>query len=392
MSGIRKLCVVCAKVYRDDIETCPDDGTQLVIEAASDSVEIGDGGHRLGHVLGNYRLQRVIGAGGAGTIYEAEHVRLGRRTAIKLLHPSAATPTMIARFFNEARAVNEIKHPNIIDVEDFVITDAGDYYMVMELLEGADLRTAIAREGKLAPARVTAIGEQVASAIAAVHAVNIVHRDLKPDNIFLCRDKHGNEVAKLLDFGVAKFTDQQGVTRAGTTMGTPEYMAPEMIVRGREHEVGKGCDIYALGMVMYEALTGAPAFTGPLASILRAHCYEPVTPPSKLRGEPISPVLEAAVMKCLEKVREQRFGEIGELCTALRAQLAGAAVGPVARAACGGSQCAPSPSCGGDDAGLCDGDRGGGAAGVAEGQRERRTPTGHDGTAGSSSGSGASPG
>jgi eukaryotic-like serine/threonine-protein kinase len=320
MAGVRKLCVVCSKVYRTDIATCPDDGTALVIEAASDSVEIGDGGHRLGHVLGNYRLQRVVGEGGAGTVYEAEHLRLGRRMAIKLLHPSAATPTMIARFFNEAKAVNEIRHPNIIDIEDFVTTDGGEHFMVMELLEGIDLRTAIAREGKLAPERVAMIGEQVASALSAVHKVNIVHRDLKPDNIFLTKDKNGQEVAKLLDFGVAKFTDQQGVTRAGTTMGTPQYMAPEMIITGREAEVGPGCDIYALGMVMYEALTGNPAFnSGQIANILRAHCYEPVIPPSQRRGEPVPPVLEAAVMKCLEKMREHRFADVGELCIALRA-------------------------------------------------------------------------
>ncbi len=321
VADIRKLCVVCSKVYRADETICPADGTLLVVEAGSDSVALGDGATRLGHVLGNYRLQRVLGEGGAGTVYEAEHLRLGRKMAIKLLHVSIATPTAVQRFFNEARAVNEIRHPNIIEIEDFVTTPSGEHFLVMELLEGDDLRTVIRREGRLSPARITAIGEQVASALAAIHAVNIIHRDLKPDNIFLAR-KDGIEICKLLDFGVAKFTDQQGLTRAGTTMGTPQYMAPEMIITGRQDEIGPGSDIYALGMVMYEALTGTAAFTGTqIATILRAHCYEPVVKPSQKIGAPVPPVLEAAILKCLEKAREQRFATAGELGQAIRAEL-----------------------------------------------------------------------
>lgn len=316
MSADRKLCVVCSKVFRSDVTTCPDDGTMLVIEAG------GDGNHalRLGHVLGNYRLIRSLGEGGVGTVYEAEHIRLGRKMAIKVLHPDVVSKEMVTRFFNEARAVNEIRHPNIIEVEDFVTTPTGEHYMLMELLQGEDLRTVISREGTLSPARVASIGEQVASALAAVHDVKIIHRDLKPDNIFLVQ-RDGKEHCKLLDFGVAKFTDdEQGVTRAGMTMGTPMYMAPEQIISGKEKEVGPSADIYALGMVLYEALTGAPAFTGTqTAQILRAQCFEPVEPPSQRRGEPLPPVLEAAVMKCLEKAQEHRFANAQELAEALRA-------------------------------------------------------------------------
>ena len=312
-----RFCVICSKVFRDGQTTCPDDGSTLVREGGS-----GDhGSYRLGHVVGNYRLLRVIGEGGVGTVYAAEHVRLGRKMAIKLLHSDVVTHEMVTRFFNEARAVNEIRHPNIIEVEDFVTTPAGEHYMVMELLRGEDLRGAISREGMLAPERVSAIGEQVASALAAVHRVGIIHRDLKPDNIFLC-EQDGREVAKLLDFGVAKFTnDQQGVTRAGMTMGTPAYMAPEQIITGREKDVGNGSDIYALGMVLYEALTGSPAFQGATtAQILRAHCFEAVEPPSKRRGEPLPAVLEAAIMKCLEKDRANRFATADELAAALQSQ------------------------------------------------------------------------
>jgi serine/threonine-protein kinase len=298
----RKLCVVCAKVYRADLTTCPDDGAPLVLEAGDGAT----GGNKLGHVLGNYRLTRIIGEGGVGTVYEGVHVTLGRRMALKVLHPDSATPETIRRFFNEARAVNEIRHPNIIEVEDFVTTDAGDHYMLMELLEGEDLRALLAREGMLVPERVVAIGEQIASALGAVHKVGIIHRDLKPDNVFV-HHKDGREIFKLLDFGIAKFlTEGQGVTRAGMTLGTPEYMAPEQIVT--HGTPGPRTDIYALGMLMYECIAGAPAFTAPTtAGVLRGHISEPVTPPSQKRHEPIPPVLEHVIMKCLEKDPNNRF-------------------------------------------------------------------------------------
>ena len=285
----------------------------LVLEA-----EDGARASRLGHVIGNYRLLRMLGEGGVGTVYEAEHIRLGRRVALKLLHPEVVDAEVVTRFFNEARAVNEIRHANIIEVEDFVTTPTGEHFMLMELLQGEDLRSVVSRERMLDPQRVARIGEQVASALAAVHAVNIIHRDLKPDNIFVIQ-RDGQEMSKLLDFGVAKFTnDGSGLTRAGMTMGTPQYMAPEQIIAGME--VGTSSDIYALGILMYELLTGVTPFNGTsIAAILRAHVSEAVVPPSIRRGEPIPDVLEAVVMKCLEKEIEDRFGTADELAEALRA-------------------------------------------------------------------------
>ncbi|MGE5182830.1 MAG: serine/threonine-protein kinase, partial [Acidobacteriota bacterium] len=305
----RKLCVVCSRVFLGDMTTCSDDGAPLVTQA-SDVPE--------GRVLGNYRLLRQLGEGGVGAVYEAEHVVLGRKRAIKVLHPDAVTDELVVRFFNEARAVNEIRHPNIIDIEDFVTTEHGEHFLVMELLEGEELRSVLHREIRLAPARVVAIGEQIASALAAVHGVGIIHRDLKPENIFLTKDADGRELAKLLDFGIAKFVNEaQGVTRDGMTVGTPDYMSPEQIMGSAD--VGSGTDLYALGMVMYEALTGAPAFSGSLTAILHAQCLEAIAPPSKRRGEPISPVLDAAVLKCLAKKPSHRFASAGELVQALRA-------------------------------------------------------------------------
>jgi eukaryotic-like serine/threonine-protein kinase len=278
---------------------------------------------RIGHVLGNYRLIRKLGEGGVGTVYEGEHIVLGRRMALKVLHPETATAEVIVRFFNEARAVNQIRHPNIVDVEDFVTADSGEHYLIMELLRGEDLRTVISRDGLLPPARVSAIGEQMASALAAVHRCGILHRDLKPDNIFLTRDQRGREVAKLLDFGIAKFLNEagQGMTREGLTLGTPEYMAPEQILtRGKP---GPRADLYSLGMMMYECVAGAPAFTATTtAAILRGHISDPVVPPSARRGEPIPPVLEAAILKCLEKDPANRFVDGDALAAALRSDRA----------------------------------------------------------------------
>jgi eukaryotic-like serine/threonine-protein kinase len=278
-------------------------------------------------VIGNYQLLREIGEGGVGKVYEAVHTQLGRKVAIKVLRGEVVRPETVTRFFNEARAVNEIHHPNIVEIEDFVTTPAGEHYTVMELLVGQDLRSVINREGRVDPQRVAAIGAQIAGALAAAHRVDIVHRDLKPDNIFLVQTPAG-EVAKLLDFGVAKFlTDATGVTRAGITMGTPAYMAPEQIITGREGEMDGGLDLYALGMCLYEALVGQPAFRGTTAKVLRAHCFDPVEPPSKARGEAIPEALEAAVLRCLEKDRARRFATGDDLAAALRGNA------PVARLA-----------------------------------------------------------
>jgi serine/threonine-protein kinase len=316
----RKLCVVCGSIYRAELRTCPEDGSMLVVEADS-----GDR-TRLGHVLGNYRLIRKLGEGGVGTVYEGEHIRLGRKMALKVLHPDLASAEVIARFFNEARAVNAIKHPNILDVEDFVTADTGEHYLIMELLQGEDLRTVISRDGLLTPARVTAIGEQIASALSGIHAAGVVHRDLKPDNIFLTL-KNGVETVKLLDFGIAKFiSDTEGLTREGMTMGTPEYMAPEQILTSGKP--GTQADLYSLGMLLYECLAGAPAFTATTtAAILRGHVSDPVVPPSQRRGETVPAVLESVVLKCLEKDPKHRFKSAADVIAALRADRAVEVIG-----------------------------------------------------------------
>jgi serine/threonine-protein kinase len=200
----------------------------------------------------------------------------------------------------------------------------------MELLQGEDLRTVFSREGLLAPSRVLAIGEQIASALAGIHAAGIVHRDLKPDNIFLTM-KNGVETVKLLDFGIAKFlADNEGLTREGMTMGTPEYMAPEQILTSGKP--GTPADLYSLGMLMYECLAGAPAFTATTtAAVLRGHVSDPVVSPSQRRGEPVPRVLESVVLKCLEKDPKHRFQTADEVIAALRGDRAVDVVGVAKR-------------------------------------------------------------
>jgi tRNA A-37 threonylcarbamoyl transferase component Bud32 len=271
------------------------------------------GGVPLGHELGSYRVVRLIGEGAVGRVYEVEHMKLGRRMAIKLLHADAGSDEAVVRFFNEARVVNEIRHPNIVDIEDFVSSPSGEHYLLMELLVGEDLGAAIAREGSFAPERVAAIGAQLASALAAVHRKSLVYRDVKPDNVYLHRDD-GREVCKLLDFGVAKIVGQR---TGAAAIGAPEYAAPEQILAA--DRVDGRCDIYALGMLMYACLTGRPAFVGLSADdTLLAQCSERVVPPSQRSQRPIPAALEAIVMTCLAKEPADRYGNADELRQALQ--------------------------------------------------------------------------
>lgn len=319
---------------------------------------------RVGTVVGNYRLLRVLGEGGVGTVYEAEHVQLGRKVAIKLLHPDVATKETVTRFFNEARAVNEIRHPNIIDVEDFVTTPEGEHYMLMELLHGEDLRSVIARDRVLDPDRVSAIGEQVASALAAVHRVGIIHRDLKPDNVWLIADARGGFTVRVLDFGIARLSGETRIvpvpivvdsdaptlgagtdtpiatppltpanpidpdatmartddrsasettdrlTMAGSTLGTPHYMSPEQC-DGRD--AGERSDLYSLGVMTYEMLTGQRPFGGGLLQLIEQHLR--VAPPP-LVGIPEG--IAAVVLRAMSKDPGDRHSSARALAGSLR--------------------------------------------------------------------------
>jgi serine/threonine-protein kinase len=272
--------------------------------------------------LGPYRLIERLGFGAMGVVYRAVHEKLGRTVALKMLHRSlVADATTMARFFQEARTVNTIRHPNVVEVNDFV--NAGnDIYMVMEFLVGRDLHAELERlQGTpMSPQRTVALLEQVCAALHAAHAQNIIHRDLKPANIFLCQRQGTDDFVKLLDFGFAKRDRGTGrMTRDGVVLGTVEYMAPE---QARGQRIDARVDLYAVGCIAYEMLTGRRLFAGSnFADVMARHVTEVPRPLRDLN--PLVPAaLEQAVLRCLAKRPEDRPRSAQdlaqELCGAVR--------------------------------------------------------------------------
>src|SRR3954447_4695883 len=277
----------------------------------------------IGEQFGNYRSLALLGEGGMGAVYLAEHPGIGRRVAVKVLHKNYTRDEhLLARFLNEARAANAIRHPNIIEILDSGMLADGTPFLVMELLEGDSLGTRLRQTGALTIPTAVDFAYQTASALGAAHAKGIVHRDLKPDNLFVIPDQHdpGRERIKVLDFGIAKL--QQGSvadsvkTRTGTLMGTPIYMSPEQC-RGTR-TVDHRSDIYSLGVIFYEMLVGQPPFVSEgFGDLVNMHLnVAPVSARSKRPEIPLA--LDALVMKMLSKNPEDRYAEMGAFQTALK--------------------------------------------------------------------------
>jgi serine/threonine-protein kinase len=265
----------------------------------------------IGEVVGSYRVTGKLGEGGMGAVYSAEHQLIGRKAAIKILLPETSRDEVVVnRFFNEARATALIQHAGLVDIFDFGYLPDGCAYIAMELLEGESLASRIGR-GPMGALLVVAIARQLAAALGAAHDKGIIHRDLKPDNIFLVPDEQlacGLRV-KVLDFGIAKLThfDVAGPslkTRTGAVMGTPIYMSPEQCRNAAE--VDARSDVYALGCVLFEMLTGRPPFMPEsLAELLAAHLYEtPAAPSTRASGVPAP--LDALVLAMLAKRPDDR--------------------------------------------------------------------------------------
>lgn len=215
-------------------------------------------------VADRYKILKVLGEGGMGRVYLAEHARMGRRCAVKVMNPMlASSPDAVARFNREAANASQINHPNVAAVYDFGETDDGTLYIAMELVEGETLSALLHREHALTPVRAVQIIKQAADALAAAHELGIVHRDLKPDNIMLARQRDGSDVVKVVDFGIAKATTGSGgngsqtVTTAGVSLGTPEYMSPEQLAG---EKLDNRSDIYSLGLILFSVLTGELPF------------------------------------------------------------------------------------------------------------------------------------
>lgn len=264
--------------------------------------------------IASYRIVRQLGEGGMGVVYEAVHDSLGRRAAIKVLHPEFSQNAQIrARFFNEARAVNMVQHPGIVSIYEFGESPDGSTFLIMEFLEGDSLRKRVKQYGGPMPfVLVVRLGRQMASALAAAHKMKIVHRDLKPDNVMLVADPDvaGGERAKLLDFGIAKVADDPknpggGVkTRTGMMMGTPAYMAPEQC-RGAG-EVDERADVYSLGILFYEMLTGRPPFTDSAPGELIARHLFDQPPPIQSLVPSVPAELAGLVHRMLAKRADER--------------------------------------------------------------------------------------
>ncbi len=278
----------------------------------------------IGQTIGNYLVTQKLGEGGMGAVYLAEHPTIGKKVALKVLHSEFSTNQEVtARFFHEAKAVNDIGHPNIVDVVDFGVIQAGPgreqlVYFIMEYLAGVTLSQVIRSEAPLPPERALAIALQVADALSASHKCGIVHRDLKPDNIILLQRGRERDFVKLLDFGIAKLTGGSAMgshrTRAGIVMGTPAYMSPEQC-EGRD-TVDLRTDVYALGIVIYEMLTGRVPFVGEgYGEILVQHLTQRPAPVSQFRMLPAH--VEIVVMKALEKRPEMRYPTMDEFMRAI---------------------------------------------------------------------------
>jgi serine/threonine-protein kinase len=272
-------------------------------------------------VGGRYRIRRLCGEGGMGRVYEAEHIEIGKRVALKILHPAySQTPDLVERLKREARAASKISHPNVVDVTDSGTTPDGSFFFVMEYIEGIELGELIFREKRLEVPRALVITAQVCRALHAAHQVNVIHRDLKPENVLILSRDGQRDFIKVLDFGIAKSGDTEDsnnqsrpsrrLTHPGMTMGTPEYMAPE---QATGHPADPRSDVYAVGGILYEMLSGRPPYEGAnFMDILNKKANQLPPPLSNVRAD-VPAELEALITRTLAKVPGARPQTMEEL-------------------------------------------------------------------------------
>jgi len=307
-------CPTCGKEYSADLKFCPQDASPLYADPTNLSTPTGD--PLLGRTLDDkYLLEDKLGIGGMGTVYRARHLLIDRIVAVKVLNPRLVEDEAArARFRREAKAAGRLRHTNAVGVTDFGETSDGCVYIVMELLEGKTLQSLLARNGPLDVAHAVSIMLQVSSAVAAAHDAGIIHRDLKPANIFIVQRSDIPTVVKVLDFGIAKLAaesfdeeDHQTLTQIGAMIGTPRYMSPEQC---EGEALTPAADVYSLGVILYEMLTGTVPFNGltPLAIAMR-HSTETPRRPSEF--VPIPSELEGVVLHALEKPPEKRPRDSG---------------------------------------------------------------------------------
>jgi serine/threonine protein kinase len=277
----------------------------------------------IGRVVNDrFRIVSMLARGGMGKVYRAEQAPLGREVALKVLNTNYSgdsDPEFHKRFFLEASICSKLTHPNTVTIFDYGRTDDDVYYIAMELLEGRTLHRALREEGPFGADRAIAVARQICRSLREAHGLGVIHRDLKPANVYLVRHGDENDFVKVLDFGLVKNVDDKGedLTQTGLFMGSPKYMSPEQI---RGERADARADVYSLGVMIYEMVTGKVPFDRPNSvNILMAHVHE--APPTFAEMNPnvtISPVLEAIVMKCLNKQASDRYGSMEELLIAMK--------------------------------------------------------------------------
>ncbi|HTN54299.1 MAG TPA: serine/threonine-protein kinase [Anaeromyxobacter sp.] len=297
---------------------CPSCGQDLRSGAADRT----QGNVLLDQVIADrYRLIALVGEGGMGSVYKAEHIRMGKALAVKILRGDfASEPGAVARFRSEAQIVSRLSHPHTIAVFDFgEIEELGGFYLAMEYVPGKDLAQVLREEGRFSEARAAEIGQQILGSLAEAHEAGVVHRDMKPANVMLMQARPGEDFAKVLDFGIAKLRDEgaaASTTSAGAIVGTPNYLAPE---QARGEEVDARADLYAVGCVLHELVSGRPPFVAPTPmAIVSAHLHDP--PPSLVEVAPgTSPQFAEVVARALAKRPADRFASADEMRRALLA-------------------------------------------------------------------------
>jgi serine/threonine protein kinase len=313
-----KYCDTCHSAYPDDFNICPRD--QGALRHAADLVP--------GMVIrGKYEVLSKVGSGGMASVYKARHVAFGEVVALKLVGTRlSGDPDFLKRFRNEAVITRRLQHPNAVRVEDLDSTEDGRPFIVMEYVDGRSLRELVRSEGPQPLARAVSVARQVASALVAAHALGITHRDIKPDNILLGRGPDGAEHVKVLDFGIAKVREAsegggEGYTptRTGMIVGTPQYISPEQAMGKRGDEVDGRADLYSLGVVLYEMVTGRLPFQSDTAmGMLLHHLQTAPTPPNLARPDLDIPApLTDVLMRALQKDRDQRYASATEMLVAL---------------------------------------------------------------------------
>jgi serine/threonine-protein kinase len=316
-----KTCHACQQSFPDDLTVCPTDGGKLY-----DATEI-----KKGTILGGkYEILEKLGEGGMGAVFKVKHVHFGEIWALKVVAPRLLQePGFLQRFRGEAMLMRRLNHPNAVHVNDYDETEDGCPFMVMECVEGTHLDKLVEGGQALEPHRAVRLIMQVCDALGAAHKLGIIHRDIKPANILVMKAADGTEVVKVLDFGVAKVKEQSQLyqaakTAAGVMIGTPAYMSPEQVKGVPSDQLDGRVDLYAVGVVLFQLLTGrAPFVEKKPVMLLMAHAATPAPDPRTFRRE-LSPALAAIVLRALEKLPEKRFATAEEMRDALAATLTAA--------------------------------------------------------------------